>query len=223
MSGTLQIAVVGVGGQGVVSLARLLGRAAVQAGLEARVGQIHGLSQRGGSVEATVVLGPGNTAYVSPGQAEVVVALEPLEAARALPKISGTASVLVNRTPIVPTNVTLDRVGYPDLGSLVSQIEDVAREVHLIEGTKLARQAGSGRLLNVVMVGVVAGLDLLPVPPGALAATAEQFHGSPHTVARRKAFSLGEELGRELAASRLLTGRAAIGEPGRDHPAAPQR
>ncbi len=195
----------------------------MQAGLEARVGQIHGLSQRGGSVEATVVIGPGNTAYVSPGEAEVVVALEPLEAARALPKISGNASVLVNRTPIVPTNVTLHRAAYPDLDSLLSQIEDVAREVHLIEGTELARQAGSVRLLNVVMVGVVAGLDLLPVLPGILAATAEQFHGSPHTLARRRAFSLGEELGRELAAARLLATRAAIGEPGRDHPAAPQR
>ena len=86
---TLRILIVGVGGQGVLSAARHIGQAALDHGLEARIGQIHGLSQRGGSVESTVVLGPGSTGFVSMGQADVLLALEPLEALRALARVHG--------------------------------------------------------------------------------------------------------------------------------------
>ncbi len=223
MSRSLGIVVVGVGGQGVVSLARLLGNAAMHAGLEARVGQIHGLSQRGGSVEATVVIGRGNTAFVSPREAEVVVALEPLEALRAVPMISPDASVLLNRTPIIPTSLTLERADYPDLASIVSQIAEIAGAVHVIDGTERAQQAGNVRLLNVVMMGAVAGLDLLPLPAGTLAAAAERFQASTDPIARRTAFSLGEELGREMAASRRLTRPLGAGPADPDHTSAPPR
>jgi len=205
MSRSCPIVVAGVGGQGVISLAQLLGHAAIDAGLEARVGQIYGLSQRGGSVEATVQIGPGSTAFISPGQAEVVVGLEPVEAERTIPKISPQATVLVNRTPIVPTALTLSGAAYPDLPSIVSHIEEVADSVLVVDGTALAQQAGNTRLLNIVMVGVLAGIDLLPMPPASLAAAVEHLYSSAGPAPSRRAFGLGEELGRELAAASRLT------------------
>lgn len=206
MSRSCPIIVVGVGGQGVISLAQLLGRAAIDAGLGARVGQIYGLSQRGGSVAATVRIGPGSTAFISPGEAEIVVGLEPVEAERAIPKMSPGATVLVNRTPIVPTGLTLGGTAYPALPSIISRIDEVARNVLVVDGTALARQAGNTRLLNIVMVGVLAGIDLLPMPASSLVAAVERFHSSIGAAPSRQAFDLGEELGRELAAASRLTG-----------------
>jgi len=206
MSRSCPIIVVGVGGQGVISLAQLLGRAAIDAGLGARVGQIYGLSQRGGSVAATVRIGPGSTAFISPGEAEIVVGLEPVEAERAIPNMSPNATVLVNRTAIVPTGLTLGGTAYPALPSIISRIDEVARNVLVVDGTALARQAGNTRLLNIVMVGVLAGIDLLPIPASCLVAGVERFHSSIGAAPSRHAFDLGEELGRELAASSRLTG-----------------
>jgi len=222
LSETLAIAVVGVGGQGVVSLARMLGSAAIDAGLQARVGQIHGLSQRGGSVEATVVIGPGSTAYIAPGGADVVLALEPLEALRAVPKMAATAGVVLNDSPIVPADLTLHRQDYPDLDSIVTQIDEVARNTFVVDGTARAQQAGSVRLLNVVILGAAAALELLPVPAATLVAAAERFVGARHPDALRAAFSLGTERGGELAAGRLQT---TISPPGvdADQPFSPKR
>ncbi len=206
MSQGVGIIVVGVGGQGVVSLARILGNAAIDAGLDARIGQIHGLSQRGGSVRATIRIGQGGTAFVSPGEANVVVALEPLEAEREVSAMSPDATVLVNQTPIVPTGLTLNRAAYPEVSLIVSRIDEVAGNVYLIDGTERAQRAGNVRLLNVVMVGAIAGLELLPVSAGSLAAAAERLQASTDPTARRTAFSLGEELGKELMISPVAAG-----------------
>lgn len=192
----------GVGGQGVISLARLLGSAAVNAGLEARVGQIYGLSQRGGSVEATVRIGPGSTAFISPREAEIVVGLEPVEAERAIPKMSSDATVLVNQTPIVPTSLTLSGEAYPAIPSILSRIDEVVRTVHVVDCTELALQAGDVRLLNIVMVGLLAGIDLLPIPETSFAWAVERFVSSAGPTPAIHAFGLGQALGKEIAASK---------------------
>ena len=78
----LRVLCCGVGGQGVLSAARWLGDAAMLDDHEVRVGQLHGMSQRGGSVQATVLIGPGHSSVIGPGEADVLVALEPLELGR---------------------------------------------------------------------------------------------------------------------------------------------
>lgn len=189
------VVVAGVGGQGVLSTARLLGRAATEADLEARVGQIYGLSQRGGSVEATIRIGPATTAFIPWTEADVVVGLEPLEAERAIPRMSTATTVLVNSTPIVPTSLTLDRTTYPDLFSIVGRIATVAGIVHDIDANTLALQAGHARLLNAVMLGALDGLELLPIPTNVLASTVENLGSGPDAASRSKAFCLGQDFG----------------------------
>ncbi|MFV2039535.1 MAG: indolepyruvate oxidoreductase subunit beta [Acidimicrobiales bacterium] len=196
MSAACPVVIAGVGGQGVISLARLLGSAAVAAGLDARVGQIYGLSQRGGSVEATVRFGRGSTSFIARGEAEVVVGLEPLEAERAIPKMSTDTTVVVNRTPIVPVGLTLSGETYPALSSIVERIGAVAGSVRLIDGTALALEAGNLKLLNTVMIGVLAGGGLLPIPADYLETEIDRANPGDRLVASRRAFQLGRELGK---------------------------
>lgn len=189
MIATCSVLVVGVGGQGVLSTARILGAAAITAGIPARVGQIYGLSQRGGSVEATVRMDQGNTAFISPGEADVILAFEPLEAERALARMSSSTTVAVNTVPIVPGSLTQARATYPDVDSLIGRIASQVGEVFAIDGTSLALQAGHRRLLNIVMLGLLAGTGRLPFPTELLAAEIDRFGDDPD--ARRLAFSLG--------------------------------
>ena len=78
----LAVLVVGVGGQGTLTAARVLGEAAMAEGLPVRLGQLHGMSQRGGSVESTVLIGPGRSAFLPRRGADVILGLEPLELLR---------------------------------------------------------------------------------------------------------------------------------------------
>lgn len=196
MSTTCNLLLAGVGGQGILSTARLLGRAAAEADLGVRVGQIYGLSQRGGSVEATVRIGSVSTAFISQSDADVVVGLEPIEAERALPRMSTKTTVLVNQTPIVPTSLTLDRTEYPDLESILERISAVAGSVQVVDGNSLAMKAGDRRLLNAVMLGVLDGLELLPIPGRVMASAVERYGSGSDPGSRREAFQAGHEVGR---------------------------
>lgn len=202
MSQVCNIVVAGVGGQGVLSTARLLGRASTIADLDVRAGQIYGLSQRGGSVESTVRIGPIGTAFISAAEADVVIGFEPLEALRIIPRMSATTTVLINQTPIVPASLTLDRSAYPEFSSIVEEVETVAGVVHQVDGNTMAEQAGDHRLLNIVMLGVLAGFDLLPVPGDILAEVAKAQRSEADPEPRKKAF----QLGKGFAQARLLEG-----------------
>ncbi|MFH1130352.1 MAG: 2-oxoacid:acceptor oxidoreductase family protein, partial [Pseudomonadota bacterium] len=84
----IKVLIVGVGGQGVLTAAKMLGDAALHAGFGVTVGQLHGMSQRGGSVEAGVLIGEGESSFIEEGAADIVLGFEPLEVLRALPKMS---------------------------------------------------------------------------------------------------------------------------------------
>ncbi|MAE29691.1 MAG: 2-oxoacid:acceptor oxidoreductase family protein [Planctomycetota bacterium] len=161
---TTRLLIVGVGGQGVLSAARNIGQAALNSGLDVRIGQIHGLSQRGGSVESTVVIGPGSTGFVSRRQADVLLALEPLEALRALSRIHENTLALVNRAPVTPFSQTLAGDSYPSVDQLLGPLAAAAGEVYGLDATALASESGSPRSLNAAMLGTLVGLDALPLP-----------------------------------------------------------
>jgi indolepyruvate ferredoxin oxidoreductase beta subunit len=146
-------------------------------------------------VEATVRIGQVSTAFISRGEADVVVGLEPLETERIIPRMSAATTVLVNRTPIVPSSLTLDRTAYPDLSSIVGRIATVAGIVHVIDSNALAQRAGDSRLLNVVMLGALDGFGLLPIPTDVLTSLVASHGSGPNSEARSKAFHLGHEFG----------------------------
>jgi indolepyruvate ferredoxin oxidoreductase beta subunit len=192
----LRLLIVGVGGQGVLTVARILGDAAVRAGLEVVVGQLHGMAQRGGSVEASVLIGSGiHSSFVE--LADVVLGFEPLEVLRALPRIGPASRVLVNRGRVVPFPLSMAGEPYPDVDGIVARVREVTPHVVEIDGPGLLEELGEPRSLNLLMLGALAGLEgLLPLDEPTLRAALERRGG----VARREANLRAYEMGRGAAA-----------------------
>lgn len=190
---TFRVVIAGVGGQGVLVAARVLGSAARYAGFDARVGQLHGMAQRGGSVEGTVVIGRGSTAFIGPGDADVVLGLEPLETQRALPRMSDRTEVLMNERPVALATLTQRGVEYPELGTILQRVRGVTERVHTLDARSIAERAGSPRTLNVVMLGLLAGLDFLPFVENALARAVDAQSPERLVDINRRAYQLGRE------------------------------
>ncbi|MBW2527955.1 MAG: indolepyruvate oxidoreductase subunit beta [Deltaproteobacteria bacterium] len=189
----LRILVVGVGGQGVLTIARFLGEAALSVELDVRLGQLHGMSQRGGSVEATVLLGPGSSSFIGPGEADVVLGLEPLEALRARPRMSRATRVVVNLGRVVPYPLAMQGRPYPPLEGVLAEIRDVCGRLVEIDGPEVCADVGSARALNVVMLGALAGLSVLPFDADALRQAIADRSPARLAATNRKAFDLGLE------------------------------
>ena len=210
-SHTFRLLVVGVGGHGVLSTARVLGTAGMKAGLEVRVSQHHGLAQRGGSVEASLVVGPGESGFVSRAEADVVLALEPLEGQRAIPRMSSKTVVVVEPNRIIPYSLTSRGEMGPSLDSILEEISRITSRVLVVNATEAAREAGSSRALNVAMLGVVSGLGILPIPAESIVAVLEELGHSALEQVNVMAFERGRELGSE-AASGSAVAWAGAGE-----------
>lgn len=201
MSGWRRILLVGVGGQGVLSAGRWLGDAAVAAGIEAVIGQLHGMSQRGGSVQASVVLGGARSCEIPAGMADALVALEPMEATRALSRVSKKTAAIVNTRPRLPGSLQSAGRPYPPLSSLLGPLGEAAGSLVTVDATTLAEQAGSPRCLNVVMLGMLAGAGLLPFPAEPLLEVILAAAIPDFAAINRNAFGMGEEAVKEVRAS----------------------
>jgi len=187
----LRILIVGVGGQGVLTTSRVLGDAAMDAGLDVVLGQLHGMAQRGGSVEATVVIGPGRSAFVGGGDADIVLGFEPLETLRALPKMRLDTTVFLNRGTVVPFLLTQRGGDYPDLEEVFGSIRTVATDLHVLDGPAAQAEVGLPRALGAYLVGALSASDLLPMDEAAVWASIEQRTASGHLDAVRRAFEIG--------------------------------
>ena len=148
-----------VGGQGGITLARILSNAAMKMGLNVRVGETLGMAQRGGSVSSHVRI--GSQVYgpsISRGGANVVLSLEPAEALKAIEYIGKQTKVIVNTSPTVPSSVVLGQSKYPKLDDIVATLKEATDEVYTLNATGLAREAGTTRSLNVVALGAYMAL-----------------------------------------------------------------
>jgi indolepyruvate ferredoxin oxidoreductase beta subunit len=185
-----EVLIVGVGGQGVLTAGRILGDAAHATGLPVVEGQLHGMSQRGGSVECSVLIGPSESSFLR--VADVVVGFEPLEALRAIPKIGPRTRVLLNTGRIVPDELTRAGRPYPLLDSILGDLRAVAGGLDLVDGRAVVEQVGVARTLNIVLLGALAGLDLLPFGGSALWRAVAGRCRPEFLQANREAFDLGQ-------------------------------
>lgn len=181
----------GVGGQGIILAANTIGEAATAAGYETRVGEIHGMSQRGGSVIAHVrygdrVYGP----MVPEGKAEVIVALEPMEALRYANYLAEDGTFLISLDPKDPFPVKSGSAEYPDEAELRAALEARGSLIQ-IDAVDLAREAGHPKAANVVLVGALSPLIDLELEPGSLEAAIETQVPDDALDANLKAFELG--------------------------------
>lgn len=154
------IVIVGVGGQGVLTLARWLGEAVLSAGYDVRVAEVHGLSQRGGSVEVHVRFGKEVYApVVDEGEADVVVALEALEALRGLRYLRQGGVLVVNKRIIQPPGA------WYDIGQVLDALKKSGVRHYVVPCYEEALKLGSPIYENSVMLGFISALLSLPAPP----------------------------------------------------------
>jgi indolepyruvate ferredoxin oxidoreductase beta subunit len=156
MNNLKNIIITGVGGQGNVLAARLLAVAALEAGMEVSVGDVFGLTQRGGSVASHVRWSTQRRLppLVPKGQLDVLVAFEPLEALRMQTQYGRRDTVvLVNNQPVLPIGVQAGRFDYPDWQILAETIDKISGRVWMVPGSRAARELGNIQVLNVIMIG----------------------------------------------------------------------
>lgn len=201
MSSRRRILFAGVGGQGVLSAGRWVGDAAHACGLPTVVGQSHGLSQRGGSVHSSVAIGGARDPEIPDGMADVLVALEPMEGARALPKVSKRTVAVVNTRPLLPVSLQSTGRPYPALSALLDPLGEAVGSLAALDATSLAESAGSVRSLNVVMLGMLAGSNLLPLEGHRLLEVILQDSLAGFAEINRAAFRLGQDAVKETEAS----------------------
>lgn len=157
---TLTVLLVGVGGQGTILAGSLLAMAAADAGLDVKVSEIHGMSQRGGSVSTVVRMGSKVESMVAdPGCADVIVAFESVEALRAQDYLREGGKMFVNDEVIVPVSVAIGNFEMPeDIEAKLDELGAVR-----IPAGRIAREVGSPRSTNVVLVGALSTALLFSV------------------------------------------------------------
>jgi indolepyruvate ferredoxin oxidoreductase, beta subunit len=187
----------GVGGQGTLLATRLVGEAALEESLPVLMSEIHGMAQRGGVVESSVVLGSAFSPTVADGEADIVIAFEPLEAARALPKCNPKTIVITSTTPVLPFTVAVGQSVYPDTDALYGMVEHQVCRLIRVDADELARSASAERSSNVVMIGVLAGTGILPVSKVSWERALKKILPSRLIEANLRAFESGYQVGVE--------------------------
>jgi len=199
-----RIVIVGTGGQGALTAARLLCDCLVEYGHHVVSGQLHGMAQRGGSVHTSIKVDCGISPVIAAGRADCVLGFEPVETARALPFMSSQTVVYMNTAPVIPFILGQRAVlkqgdgRYPNVPGLVDSIRAVTAQVFPFDATRLAQESGSVKTMNTIMLGCLLGSGLLP-------RTAEEFWRTVTRVmppdlvkANAEAFSNGVKMGRKF-------------------------
>ena len=157
---TKKIMIVGVGGQGTLLASRILGNTVINEGYDVKVSEVHGMSQRGGSVVTYVKYGKEVfSPIIGKGEADIILAFEMLEAYRAMPYLKEGGKLIVNTQEIDPMPVITGAAEYPEnIGEKLAEKVDVS----LVDALSAAKEAGNFKAVNVVLIGVMAKSTDIP-------------------------------------------------------------
>jgi len=180
--------IVGVGGQGSLLASKLMGRALLLEGYDAKVSEVHGMSQRGGAVVTYVRYGDKvYSPIVDVGQAELIVSFELLEAARWLNHLAPGGRIVTNTQRIDPIPVIVGAVKYPE--DLVEKMRATGAEVDAIDALAIAEDAGSTKVVNIVMMGRLS--KYFPFPKETWVKALEETVPEKFLELNRRAFEAG--------------------------------
>ena len=181
----------GVGGQGILLASELTAYAQLEAGFDVKKSEVHGMAQRGGSVEAHLRYGERvYSPLIEPGTADIQVAFEELEAARYLPYLHKDSAVIVNTQKIMPPAVATGKASYPT--NILDELRDRGIKVVSVDAFDVAREIGELRTANVVMVGAMS--NFLAVSPDIFLQVIDQRVKEQFREVNKKAFMAGREL-----------------------------
>ena len=163
----------GVGGQGILSIATIIGEAATKAGVNLKQAEVHGMSQRGGDVQSNLRLStePIYSDLIPEGEADLIISMEPMEALRYMPYLAPKGTIVTSSKPFV--NIP----DYPDLGAINAELDSVP-SVERLDIETVAKDAGNPRGANMVLLGMAAAyLDII---------TPDQLRQAIETIFARK-------------------------------------
>ena len=189
---TKNIMIVGVGGQGSLLASKLLGQILLDAGYDVKVSEVHGMSQRGGSVVTYVRYGERVASpVIDAGEADYIVSFELLEAARWLPYLKKDGQIVTNIQQIDPMPVITGAAEYPT--ELVEKMRAAGAKVDALDCLALASQAGSSKVVNIVLMGRLS--HYFDLPEEAWEKAMEKVVPPKFLEMNKKAFALGKNAG----------------------------
>ncbi|SFB68110.1 indolepyruvate oxidoreductase subunit beta [Butyrivibrio sp. YAB3001] len=188
---TKNIMIVGVGGQGSLLASKTLGHLLLSQGYDVKVSEVHGMSQRGGSVVTYVRFGDKvYSPVIDKGEADFIVSFELLEAARWLPYLKKDGQIVTNTQQIDPMPVIIGASEYPK--DLVSKMKETGAKVDALDCLSLAEEAGSSKAVNIVLLGRLS--HYFDLPKEAWLESIEANVPSKFLEMNKKAFELGEKI-----------------------------
>lgn len=190
---TRSIMLVGVGGQGTLLASRILGNTLLSQGYDVKVSEVHGMSQRGGSVVTYIKYGEKvYSPVIEKGEADIIVSFEQLEAARWLSYLKKGGKIITNTQRTEPMPVITGAMEYP--ADIIEKIKARGVNITALDALALANEAGSSRAVNVVLMGVMS--TIMDFPEEAWKTALEQCVPQKALEINRKAFALGEGYGK---------------------------
>ncbi len=187
----------GVGGQGNVLASQIIGHILVSQGYAITIGETYGASQRGGAVMSHLRISARDqfSPLVPEGQCQLLVALEPVEALRILGHYGNPeVMTLLNTRPIHPLDVISGDVTYPKVSKVVNKIQELSRLIWTLNATEIALEMGDPIFSNMVMLGALSSIEVIPIDRLAFEATIEELLPQAKLAENMEAFDKGREV-----------------------------
>src|SRR5512136_3027711 len=191
----------GVGGQGNVLASQILGEMLVSQGYVITIGETYGASQRGGAVMSHLRVSAKDqfSPLIPEGQCDLIVALDPVEGLRILATYGNPrVMTLLNTRPIHPIDVISGNATYPEVSKVISKIKELSRRVWTLNATEIALQMGDPIFSNIVMLGALCAIDVLPINRQEFEAVIKELLPSRTLDENMKAFDRGWEAVEEV-------------------------
>lgn len=162
----VDIYLVGVGGQGIITASKIIGDAAILGEKNVLLSETHGMAQRGGSVVCTARIGDVQSPLIPDGGADLILSFELLETLRSLCKANSGTVVITSTEKIVPLSVSTQKLKYPTAEEVKIEVERIAKRFLPIDARKLAEESAVPMSSNIVMVGALAGTGITGLERG---------------------------------------------------------
>lgn len=187
----MRLFLAGVGGQGTLTATNLLSLTALDQGIEVCSGEIHGMAQRGGIVESTLLLGGYAGPRITHGEADILLGFEPLETLRALPYLRPGGLILGNSDPTYPVGVTTGLETYPEREYIQGKCRDCSPACFFLPCKTLAAEAGTVRAANIVLLGALSAVPESPFSLEVLQSSIRRYLPEKIVALNLKALEMG--------------------------------
>ncbi|MBC7081478.1 MAG: indolepyruvate oxidoreductase subunit beta [Thermoplasmatales archaeon] len=191
------IVICGVGGQGIITTAKIIAKSALKEGYNVVMSELHGMAQRGGNVECVVRIGNVFSPILKGFSADAILSFEPLEALRNLKKVGKNGIVITDINPIVPPLTSLGIGKYPEVDEIFEKISSHCRLIK-IDANRIANSVGSLLTKNIVMLGSFYALHIFPLKEESIVETIKETFSEKHLEKNLEAFRRGKEEAKKI-------------------------